>query len=137
MAATEGRKSPPVVFTPHLVPMNRGILSTIYIPLSAEYAAEGNTEEKTSKLRALYADFYKDEPFVRVLPAGITACTNRVRGSNYCDISVHTDHSGSVLIIVSAIDNMVKGAAGQAIQNMNLIFGFEERTALESIPALF
>ena len=137
MAALEGRSSPPVVFTPHLIPMNRGILSTIYIPLAAEYAAAGNIDEKTSKLRALYADFYKDEPFVRVLPAGMIAATNRVRDSNYCDISVHTDHSGSVLIIVSAIDNMVKGAAGQAIQNMNLIFGFEEKTALEAIPALF
>jgi N-acetyl-gamma-glutamyl-phosphate reductase len=134
MAAAEGRASPPVVFTPHLVPMNRGILSTIYIPL-AESA--GNADEKTSSLRELYADFYKDEPFVRVLPPGIIAATNRVRNSNYCDISVHTDHSGSVLIVVSAIDNMVKGAAGQAIQNMNLIFGFEEKTGLEAIPALF
>ena len=137
MASLEGRVSPPLVFTPHLAPMNRGILSTIYIPLTAEYAAAGNTEEKTSKLRGLYADFYKDEPFVRVLPPGVIAATNRVRNSNYCDISVHTDHSGSVLIIVSAIDNMVKGAAGQAVQNMTLIFGFDEKTALESIPALF
>jgi N-acetyl-gamma-glutamyl-phosphate reductase len=137
MAALENRVSPPLVFTPHLVPMNRGILSTIYIPLTAEYASAGNTEEKTSKLRAIYADFYRDEPFVRVLPPGVIAATNRVRNSNYCDISIHTDHSGSMLIVVSAIDNMVKGAAGQAVQNMNLIFGFEEKTALESIPALF
>jgi N-acetyl-gamma-glutamyl-phosphate reductase len=137
MAAPENRKAPAVVFTPHLVPMNRGILSTIYIPLSAEQAAAGNTDEKSSKLRALYADFYKDEPFVRILPPGITASANRVRLSNYCDISVHTDHSGATLIIVSAIDNMVKGAAGQAIQNMNLLFGFEEQTGLEAIPVLF
>ena len=137
MAAQEGRVSPPVVFTPHLAPMSRGILSTIYIPLASEYASTGNTDEKTSKLRELYADFYKDEPFVRVLPPGIIAATNRVRNSNYCDISVHTDHSGSVLIIVSAIDNMVKGAAGQAIQSLNLIFGFDEKTGLEAIPALF
>ena len=137
MASVEGRNSPPVVFTPHLVPMNRGILSTIYIPLAAEYAGAEYNEEQISKFRSLYADFYKDEPFVRVLPQGVIAAANRVRGSNYCDISVHTDHSGSVLIVVSAIDNMVKGAAGQAIQNMNLIFGFEEKTALESIPALF
>jgi N-acetyl-gamma-glutamyl-phosphate reductase len=137
MAAIEGRASPQVVFTPHLVPMNRGILSTIYIPLTAEYASTGNTDEKTNRLRELYVDFYKDEPFVRVLPPGIIAASNRVRGSNYCDISVHTDQSGSMLIIVSAIDNMVKGAAGQALQNMNLIFGFEEKTGLEAIPALF
>ncbi|MDR2923065.1 MAG: N-acetyl-gamma-glutamyl-phosphate reductase [Treponema sp.] len=136
MAALEGRSSPPMVFTPHLVPMNRGILSTIYIPLAAEYSA-GNTDEQVSKLRALYADFYRGEPFVRVLPPGVIAAANRVRGSNYCDISVHLDHSGSVLIVVSAIDNMVKGAAGQAIQNMNLIFGFDEKTGLEAIPALF
>jgi N-acetyl-gamma-glutamyl-phosphate reductase len=137
MAATESRVSPPVVFTPHLVPMNRGILSTIYIPLTAEYAPAENNEQQVSKFRSLYADFYKDEPFVRVLPPGVTAATNRVRNSNYCDISVHLDHSGSILIVVSAIDNMVKGAAGQAIQNMNLILGFNEKTALESIPALF
>jgi N-acetyl-gamma-glutamyl-phosphate reductase len=137
MAATEGRASPPMVFTPHLVPMNRGILSTIYIPLSAEYAAAGNNEQSVSNLRAIYADFYKNEPFVRVLPAGMIAATNRVRRSNYCDISVHTDHSGSVLIIVSAIDNMMKGVAGQAIQSMNLLFGFDEKTGLEAIPALF
>jgi len=135
MAATEGRVSSTVVFTPHLVPMNRGILSTIYIPL-AEKAPENN-EEQISKFRSLYADFYKDEPFVRVLPSGVIAATNRVRNSNYCDISVHLDHSGSTLIVVSAIDNMVKGAAGQAVQNMNLIFGFDEKTALEAIPALF
>jgi N-acetyl-gamma-glutamyl-phosphate reductase len=137
MAALKGRVSPPVVFTPHLVPMNRGILSTIYIPLAAGYAAEGNIDEQVSSLRALYADFYKDEPFVRVLPPGLIAAANRVRNSNYCDISVHTDHSGSTLIVVSAIDNMVKGAAGQAIQNMNLIFGFDERTGLEAIPSVF
>jgi N-acetyl-gamma-glutamyl-phosphate reductase len=74
---------------------------------------------------------------VRILPSGITAATNRVRQSNYCDISVHLDLSGSTLIIASAIDNMVKGAAGQAVQNMNILFGFDEKTGLEAIPALF
>jgi N-acetyl-gamma-glutamyl-phosphate reductase len=137
MAATEGRKSPAVVFTPHLVPMNRGILSTIYIPLASEKAETGHVDEKISDFRSLYSSFYKDEPFVRVLPSGLTAATNRVRNSNYCDISVHMDNSGAFLIIVTAIDNMVKGAAGQAIQNMNLIFGFDEKTGLEAIPALF
>ena len=85
----------------------------------------------------LYSDFYKDEPFVRVLPSGLTAATNRVRQSNFCDISVHVDINGSTLIIVTAIDNMVKGAAGQAIQNMNILFGFDETTGLENIPMLF
>jgi N-acetyl-gamma-glutamyl-phosphate reductase len=117
--------------------MNRGILSTIYIPLAAEKATTGNIDEKTSDFRSLYASFYKDEPFVRVLPSGLIAAANRVRNSNYCDISVHLDHSGATLIVVTAIDNMVKGAAGQAVQNMNLIFGFDEKTGLEAIPALF
>ncbi|MDR2478078.1 MAG: N-acetyl-gamma-glutamyl-phosphate reductase [Treponema sp.] len=149
MAAREGFPAPAVIFTPHLVPMNRGILGTIYIPLSAEWQtgtpAERKTvrppdkaiEDRTAQIRKLYAGFYKDEPFVRVLPAGVTAASGRVRNSNYCDISVHLDQSGSTLIIVSAIDNMVKGAAGQAIQNMNILQGFDERAGLGTIPALF
>jgi N-acetyl-gamma-glutamyl-phosphate reductase len=123
---------PSLIFTPHLVPMNRGILSTLYIPLAPEWKAEN-----PSKIHALYADFYRDEPFVRVLPDGIIAATNRVRQSNFCDISVHLDHRKTTLIVVSAIDNMVKGAAGQAVQNMNIIFGFNERAGLEMIPSLF
>ena len=145
---------PAIIFTPHLAPMNRGILSTIYIPLAAEWqiANRGSGKEPrpfevrppspemenpAEKIRAIYSDFYKDEPFVRVLPANITASTGRVRYSNYCDISVHFDHTGTTLIVITAIDNMVKGAAGQAVQNMNVIFGFEERTGLKTIPALF
>jgi N-acetyl-gamma-glutamyl-phosphate reductase len=143
------RSAPPVIFTPHLVPMNRGILSTVYIPLSAEWQVKtipeagpvlppaGEIEEQTARIRTLYSDFYKDEPFVRILPPSSTAATNMVRQSNNCDISVHLDHSGSTLIIISAIDNMVKGAAGQAVQNMNIIFDLDERTGLEAIPALF
>ncbi|MDR1251411.1 MAG: N-acetyl-gamma-glutamyl-phosphate reductase [Treponema sp.] len=151
MAAGTGiaERAPVLIFTPHLAPLNRGILSTIYIPLSAGWRLENGeawstvrppskeVQEKAVEIRRVYADFYREEPFVRVLPAGLTASTNRVRQSNYCDISVHTDQSGSTLIIVSAIDNMVKGAAGQAIQNMNVIFAFDERTGLETIPALF
>jgi len=146
MAETGGYPAPEVIFTPHLAPMNRGILSTIYIPLAAQWrAAPGSAnmplskemEAMTEKIRALYADFYRDEPFVRVLPAGLIAATNRVRQSNYCDISVHLDLNGSTLIAATAIDNMVKGAAGQAIQNMNVLFGFDEKAGLEAIPALF
>jgi N-acetyl-gamma-glutamyl-phosphate reductase len=74
---------------------------------------------------------------VRVLPDGITAATNRVRQSNYCDISIHLDHRKTTLIVVSAIDNMVKGTAGQAVQNMNIVFGFKEQAGLEMIPSLF
>jgi N-acetyl-gamma-glutamyl-phosphate reductase len=149
MAAAGGVASPQVIFTPHLAPMNRGILGTIYIPLNEKWRVtpEAGAEsvlppskavtEKAAEIRELYAAFYKDEPFVRVLPAGTLAATGRVRQSNYCDISVHLDQGGSTLIIVSAIDNMVKGAAGQAVQNMNVIFGFDERAGLEAIPALF
>jgi len=137
--------SPQVIFTPHLAPMNRGILSTVYIPLSSEWRVTGDAvmppskeiEAKAGEIREFYAAFYKDEPFVRVLPAGLTAATNRVRQSNYCDISVHLDLNGSTLIVASAIDNMVKGAAGQAVQNMNILFGFDEKAGLEAIPSLF
>jgi N-acetyl-gamma-glutamyl-phosphate reductase len=144
---------PGLIFTPHLAPMNRGILSTIYIPLvpawraggapesgfpvSAARPPSGEVEKKAGEIRALYADFYRDEPFVRVLPAGLAAATNRVRQSNYCDISVHLDQAGTTLIIASAIDNMVKGAAGQAVQNMNILMGFDEKAGLEAAPALF
>ncbi|MCL2190809.1 MAG: N-acetyl-gamma-glutamyl-phosphate reductase [Treponema sp.] len=134
LAAMAAPGSPPhVIFTPHLAPMNRGILSTIYIPLSASW----ETGEGAAAIHAVYADFYRDEPFVRVLPPGAVSATNRVRNSNYCDVSVHLDRSGRTLIVVSAIDNMVKGAAGQAVQNMNLLFGFDESAGLGMIPLLF
>jgi N-acetyl-gamma-glutamyl-phosphate reductase len=137
---------PAVIFTPHLAPMNRGILSTIYIPLADAWRVPAagaprppskEIEEQTNRIRELYADFYRDEPFVRILPAGVVAATNRVRQSNFCDISVHLDQGGTTLIIASAIDNMVKGAAGQAVQNMNIVFGFGESDGLEAVPALF
>jgi len=142
-------KAHTVIFTPHLAPMNRGILSTIYIPLAAKWQVKNTAgqgivrplskemEEKAAEIRKVYADFYRGEPFVRVLPAGTIAATNRVRQSNFCDISVHLDQSGTTLIIVSAIDNMVKGAAGQAVQNMNIICGFDEIAGLSAVPALF
>ena len=131
--------APSVVFTPHLVPMNRGILATIYVPLSEGWRAlgAGKAEAMASAIRDAYSDFYRGEPFVRVLPPGAVAATNRVRNSNFCDVSVHVDHSGSTLIVASAIDNMVKGAAGQAVQNMNVIFGLDESAGLGMIPLLF
>jgi len=149
MASRSGRQAPPLIFTPHLAPMNRGILSTIYIPLVKEWQAAGGgsasaprppsqeIEAGTAAIRELYAAFYKDEPFVRVLPQGVMASTGRVRQSNFCDISVNMDQGGTTLIVVTAIDNMVKGAAGQAIQNMNILMGFNETEGLDSIPALF
>jgi N-acetyl-gamma-glutamyl-phosphate reductase len=128
-SAMAGQSGHHVIFTPHLVPMNRGILSTIYIPLAAKYTA--------CELHKAYDDFYRGEPFVRVLPLGWTAVANKVRQSNYCDISLHLDPGGSMLIVISAIDNMMKGASGQAIQNMNIIFGFNEKAGLEAIPIPF
>ena len=140
----------PMVFTPHLSPMNRGILSTIYAPLSAPLApltgaaacdaprpVSKEMEGQVKVIREQYAEFYKNEPFVRVLPYGETATTRNVRLSNFCDISLHSDQSGTVLIIVTAIDNMVKGAAGQAVQNMNIVLGFDETDGLNAIPAAF
>ncbi len=117
-----------VNFTPHLMPMNRGILSTIYVRL-ASGATPGD-------LRAALEDAYAGEPFVRVLPEGALPATRYVRGTNLCLIGLSPDRLGGRAILVSAIDNLVKGASGQAIQNMNLMMDFPEATALEHL-ALF
>ena len=118
-----------VTFVPHLLPINRGILSTCYAKLHS------GVDEK--QIRALYEDFYKDEYFVRILPAGTEANLKSVKCSNFCDISLHIDEHTGTLIAVSAIDNMVKGAAGQAIQNMNIAFGIDEKTGLKMVPLAF
>ncbi len=118
-----------VTFVPHLLPVNRGIESTIYARL-----LPGVGEER---LRELYAEFYKDEYFVRLMPKGETANIKTVKYSNYCDISLHVDERTSTLIVVSCIDNMVKGAAGQAVQNMNLLLGLPETAGLTMIPPAF
>ncbi len=118
-----------VVFTPHLAPMGRGIVATIYFRLAAPMAVDA--------LRDAYAVFYKAEPFVRVLPAGMAATNRNVRFSNYCDISVHLARGGKTAIVVSAIDNMVKGAAGQAIQNMNVALGLDEESGISMLPPAF
>ena len=118
-----------VTFVPHLLPVNRGIVSTIYASLTAEVGAE--------ELHKLYTDFYAREKFVRVLPLGKVANLRDVRMSNYCDISVHVDGHTNRAIIVAAIDNMVKGAAGQAIQNMNIMFGLKEDCGLDFVPPAF
>jgi len=136
--------APGIIFTPHLAPMNRGILSTIYIPLSEKWRITSSQKPQEDEIGCLvtrihnhYSQFYKGEPFVRILPKGTVAATNRVRHSNYCDISLHIDINGSTLIVITAIDNMIKGAAGQAIQNMNIIYGYDEKAGLEAIPMLF
>jgi N-acetyl-gamma-glutamyl-phosphate reductase len=110
-----------VNFTPHLVPMNRGILSTIYAKLLSP---------DKGALNGIYAEYYKDHPFVRVLPAGQFPNVAHVRGSNFCDIGVYADPRTGRAVIVSAIDNLVKGASGQAVQNMNLMMGFPETEGL-------
>ena len=117
-----------VSFTPHLVPMNRGILSTIYVR-----AVDGRTAQD---LHAILAKAYAGEPFVHVLPFGETPHTRHVRGSNMTFIGVAKDRREGRAILVSALDNLVKGASGQAIQNMNLIMGWPETTGLEQV-ALF
>ncbi|MGL1932003.1 MAG: N-acetyl-gamma-glutamyl-phosphate reductase [Desulfotalea sp.] len=115
-----------ITFTPHLLPISRGILSTVYANLK-----EGIKEEDIQKL---YEKTYANEKFVRVLPPGELPATQYVRGSNFCDIGFAIDHEADRIIMVSAIDNVVKGAAGQAIQNMNIMCGFEEGTGLEVVP---
>lgn len=118
-----------LTFVPHLLPVNRGILATCYARLK-----DGVTEEK---LRQVYESFYKEEYFVRFLPKGRVADIKCVRLSNYCDLSLHLDERTHTLIAIGAIDNMVKGAAGQAIQNMNLAFGLEETCGLTAVPPAF
>jgi N-acetyl-gamma-glutamyl-phosphate reductase len=109
-------------FTPHLVPMNRGILTTIY--------AKQLSESDTAQLHSLYEEFYTETPFVRMLPVGQLPNVRNVRGSNFCDIGVYADQRTGRAVVVTAIDNLVKGASGQAIQNMNLMMGFDEAEGL-------
>lgn len=113
-------------FTPHLVPMNRGILVTAYANLN-----EGVTE---TDIRAAYDKYYKDEKFVRVLDAGVCPETRWVEGSNYTDINFKVDERTRRVVMMGALDNLVKGAAGQAVQNMNLIFGLDEAEGLNLVP---
>lgn len=115
-----------VNFTPHLMPMNRGILATIYVRLAAGVEAGG--------LRAALAERYADEPFVRVVPEGVAPATRHVTGSNHCLIGVFADRLPGRAILVSVIDNLVKGASGQAVQNMNLMWGLPETAGLEQAP---
>ena len=115
-----------VQFTPHLVPMTRGILVTAY----------GQLEKKVSAadVQELYESAYEGKPFVRVRPPGSHPRTKEVYGSNYCDIALHVDERTGRVIVLSVIDNVVKGAAGQAVQNMNLMFGLPETAGLSLVP---
>lgn len=115
-----------VAFTPHLMPMARGILATTYVKLKGSATADD--------LRDMLRNTYKDEPFVKVLADGVAPQTRHVRASNLCLINVFADRLPGRAIIISAIDNLVKGASGQAIQNFNIMYGFEETLGLDLVP---
>jgi N-acetyl-gamma-glutamyl-phosphate reductase len=114
-----------LTFVPHLTPLIRGIHATLYARLN-----------KDVDLQALFEQRYQNEPFVDVLPAGSQPETRSVRGSNCCRIAVYRPQGGDTVVILSVIDNLVKGAAGQAVQNMNIMFGLPEKTALNVVPLL-
>jgi N-acetyl-gamma-glutamyl-phosphate reductase len=113
-----------IAFTPHLLSMSRGMLSTVYVRLKKSAPAQD--------IQALLEKFYKKEPFVRVLPRGVLPSTAAVRGTNFCDIGFRMQEKQ--LVLISCIDNLVKGASGQAVQNMNIMLGCPETTALAMAP---
>jgi N-acetyl-gamma-glutamyl-phosphate reductase len=119
------QKSVELTFVPHLVPMIRGIHATLYARLQGQ-----------EDLQKLFEEFYADEPFVDVLPAGNHPETRSVRGNNMCRIAVHRPQNSETVVVLSVIDNLVKGAAGQAVQNMNLMFGLDEKLGLEAVALL-
>ncbi|MCG6935230.1 MAG: N-acetyl-gamma-glutamyl-phosphate reductase [Proteobacteria bacterium] len=115
-----------LTFVPHLTPMIRGIHATLYATLN----------ETAGDLQALYEARYRNEPFVDILPAGSHPETRSVRGANSCRIALHRPQGGDTLVVLSVIDNLVKGAAGQAVQNMNVMFGLDETAGLDGIALL-
>ena len=122
------REAVGLTFVPHLVPMIRGIEATLYARLKADTPLD--------ELQRLYEQRYQDEPFVDVMPAGSHPETRSVRGANHCRMAVHRPLDGDVVVVTSVIDNLVKGAAGQAIQNMNLMFDLPETQGLEQVALL-
>jgi N-acetyl-gamma-glutamyl-phosphate reductase len=119
-------KKAKVTFTPHLAPMSRGILGTLYAQLVKPLT--------DADLYDLYTAFYRDQPFVRIQPPGNWPSTQQVRGSNYCDLGFKADRERGRVIVVSAIDNLIRGASGLAVQNFNLMMGFPETLGLELAP---
>lgn len=119
-----------LTFIPHLVPMIRGILATLYAPVKS------GLKLSLDQLQALYEQRYADEPFVDMLPQGEVPATRNVKGSNKCQIAVAYSEDTNTIVVLSAEDNLVKGAAGQAIQNMNIMFGLDETTGLQNIALL-
>ena len=120
-----------LTFTPHLIPMNRGILATCYATLNKK--ADG-TLPTYEEVKAVYDKYYKNEKFVRVLEKDICPETKWVEGSNYVDVNFKIDERTGRIVMMGALDNLVKGAAGQAVQNMNLLFGFDEAEGLNLVP---
>ena len=120
-----------VNFTPHLVPMNRGILATEYAALNKK--ADG-TLPTYGEVKAIYDKYYKNEKFIRVLEKDVCPETKWVEGSNYVDVNFKIDERTGRIVMMGALDNLVKGAAGQAVQNMNLLFGFDEAEGLNLVP---
>jgi N-acetyl-gamma-glutamyl-phosphate reductase len=118
--------SQPISFSTHLVPMTRGIMATMYVKL--------RKQTSTKELLDLYQTVYERHPFVRIMPLGSFPCTKQVYGANFCDIGVAFDERTNKATIVSVIDNLMKGAAGQAVQNANILFGAEETAGLLNIP---
>ena len=114
-----------VTFTPHIIPVERGMLSVIYANLTKKIT--------TSEIIEIYKNFYKDKHFVKVLDEGVLPNINKVVNTNFCEIGLSVDSRTNKLVIVSAIDNLVKGASGQAVQNMNIMFGLDETTGLKEI----
>lgn len=122
-------------FTPHLVPMNRGILITAYASLKKEQRPDGTQVcPSYEKVKAAYDKYYDKEKFVRVLDKNVCPETKWVEGSNYVDVNFKIDERTGRIIMMGAMDNLVKGAAGQAVQNMNLMFGMPEAEGLELVP---
>ena len=118
-------------FTPHLVPMNRGILATEYATL----VKKDGVLPTAADIRAAYEKYYKDEKFIRILEDGVYPETRWVEGSNFTDIGFKIDERTGRIIMMGALDNLVKGAAGQAVQNMNILFGFDEAKGLDLVPS--
>ncbi len=114
-----------LTFVPHLTPMIRGIHATLYAQLTQD-----------TDLQSLYEQQFANEPFVDVMPAGSHPSTRSVRGTNTCRIAIHQPQNSNTVVVLSVIDNLVKGASGQAVQNMNIMFGFDESTAINIIAAL-
>ena len=115
-----------MTFVPHLLPIIRGIHSTLY----------GQLTTQGEDLQALYESWYRDEPFVDVLPAGQFPQTRTVKGANRCQISVSVPQGGNTVVVMSVIDNLVKGASGQAVQNMNIMLGLPETMGLGTVGLL-